>query len=592
MVARRRLLAALALAPAAAARSEPSSDAATRDLDAAADRALAGAILDIRSKGARTDGVSDDADAVVKAAGQGVVVFPPGVTHIGRDLVIHAPAYARGGAVISPASGVTVTFAQGLHAPLVEIFGGEGRVAFAPGSQAVGHPEWWGARTGDPALDCAPAIDACIEACPITQLQEGRYHIHRSILMRVGGRTLRGVGDDQNLGSGASLIVVEDGSVAGIVCGEDSPTRVPTTDYMTLEAFTVARSATIATPGGELARAPTGVRFTWCALLHVNRVTVREHAVGFHIFGCIECYFVQCSAIRYGAGDLLADDRVVGFFLDYRAPLGMAGGNASIYLSQCRAFTDGKVAYPYSAGLASRGGFVDLYISQLETGFKLFGIDLQGDGPGSASYSTQDCRISQCVLDSNGTAGIRVQGAGRHCDVHISGCYVALAGGSASSACVELGGAESSTQALRGIVTVSDCEFLGDAGGVSAENVTICNLALNSHIDLARPITFTGVGNSEIRDTARILHKPPVRYPAVSLSRCEGVAVAMSASGEKDGFHGGVSMDAGSSRIDVNCTRIDRAAVGGEQSLILVAGAPWGGGVDFGDGCIATGAIK
>jgi hypothetical protein len=329
----------------------------------------------------------------------------------------------------------------------------------------------------------------------------------------------------------------------------------------------------------------------WCALLRATRVTVREHAVGFFVLGCVECYLSRCSAIRYSAGGTIADDVVAGFFLDYESDSGFVGGNASIYLDECRAFTSGKIPFPYSAGLATRGGFSDLYVSKFETGFNLFGIDLQGDGAGSKSYSTQDCLVRDCVLDSNAAAGIRIRSAGDHCDVHILGCYVALAGGFASAACLVLGGVDAAKDALNGAITVGGCEFIGDYAGVRATNVAVCNLSGNSYLNLCEPVALTRVRFSEVRDVVRLMRRPPSAHAVVSLSQCEGLTIAMSASGVANGFRCGVSLDHSSARVEVNCTRFDPDAVGGAGRMIELDGSPWGGGPTFGNRNVATGAL-
>jgi hypothetical protein len=592
MVERRDLLAALALGPiagavgASAGRGEEPTGASQ-----IAARALADAIVDIRLTGARSDGVTDDADAVARAASEGSVLFPRGVSRIGRDLVIRARAHLAQGAIVSPASGVTITFAGGLDAPLTRVFAGEGAVVLDPAIQPVGQPEWWGAVANDADVDCAAAINACIRSCAVTQLQQAHYHIRQSIEIRGAGKTLRGVNAADDPGTPSTQIVVEDAAITGIVCGTDTRTKSPTTDDLTLESFTVSRARRVATPGQDPRLAPTGVKFLWCALLHATRVTVREHAVGFSIYGCAECYFTQCSAIRIGAGAEIANDIVSGFFLDYSAASGYAGGNASMYFERCRAFTSGRVPFPYSAGLTTFGGFVDLFISRFETGFKLFGIDLRGDGTSAESFATQDCLIRDCVLDSNAAAGIRIRGAGSHCDVHVSGCYIALAEGFTSAACVMLGGGEAATDGLGGAVTVCDCEFIGDYAGVIATNVAVCNLASNTHLNLQQPVTFTRVGFSEVRDTVRITRLPAPTFPVVSLSECEGVTVGVSASGVADAFRCGVFVDPGSSRIEVNCTRLDASTVGGAHNLIVSGGAPWGGGATFGNRNVVSGAI-
>ena len=590
MLQRRRLLAALALTPVAGATG---ADAASlQDPQAGRDapgHALTGAFSDIRGAGAKSDGVTNDGESILRAAKEGGVVFPRGVTLVAHDLVVPSYAVAVAGAMITVARGATLTFAAGFWAPLAHVFAGEGVITFAEGSQRVAYPEWWGARIGERELDCAPAINACIEASPITLLQQGAYHIRSPIFVRGHGRTLRGVNESQDAAKPSTQIIIDDAEAPGVVCGRDSASRPDLIDYITLENFAVGRSRP-APASVHLTKAPAGVRLMWCALLHVNRVTVWNHPVGFYVFGCVESYFDQCSALH---GDTIQDSsaaHVCGFYLDYSAPLGLAGGNASIYLDRCRAFGHEKTSFGYSAGLASAGGFVDLLISKFETGFQQYGIDLRGDGTDSNSYSTQNCHIVNCFLDSNDYSGVRIQSAGRHCDVHVSGCYIDLRNSKASSACLYLGGADASSDGIGGTITASNCEFVGDYAGVVATNVAVCTLALNTHLDLQAPVAFLRVHDSEVRDVIRLLHPARTPSPAVRLEHCERISVSVSVSGISNAFRGGVSLDGDTRRVEVNVTRIDEGAVGGAGQRVLVDGSPWKGGL-LDHGNVVTGAV-
>jgi hypothetical protein len=491
--------------------------------------------------------------------------------------------------MITVARGATLTFAAGFWAPLTHVFSGEGVVAFAEGSQGAAYPEWWGARIGERDLDCAPAINACIEASPVTLLQQGAYHIRTPIFIRRHSRTLRGVNESQDAKKPSTQIIIDDAEAPGVVCGRDSSSRPDLTDYITLENFAVGRSRP-APSSVHLAKAPAGVRLMWCALLHVNRVTVWNHPVGFYVFGCVESYFEQCSALHSDSIQDSSAAHVCGFYLDYSAPLGLAGGNASIYLDRCRAFGHEKTDYGYSAGLASTGGFVDLLISKFETGFQQYGIDLRGDGTASNSYSTQNCHIVNCFLDSNDYSGIRIQSAGHHCDVRVSGCYIDLRGTKTSSACLFLGGTDASSDGIGGTITASNCEFVGDYAGVVATNVAVCTLALNTHLNLQAPVAFSRVHDSEVRDVIRLIRPARTPSPAVLLEHCERISVSVSVSGVSNGFRGGVSLDGDTRRVEVNVTRIDEDAVGGASQRVLVDGSSSKGDL-LSHGNVVTGAV-
>ncbi len=544
-----------------------------------------------------------------RATGQEPVTFPAGVTHVDKDLTIRSYAVAKPGARIVLAPGVKLTFAAGFEGPPAPIFEGGGHVAFNAAAFSVGRPEWWGARTGDSTFDCAPALNACIAACPVTELAAGAYYVATRLAVGVSNRTVRGRGASQKpylqgpatLSPDATQIVLTSPSADGILVGFDQPTAPPALlEFVTLEDFAVVRAtarvplgvsgaAPIVNPAAGILPCPTGLAFKWVANCHFNRVLALEHSIGFYIYGCVESYWNNCAALRATAGANGGNDNWSGFYLDYNAASGYNGGNASIYLTACRAFSgvgQGHGPATYASGVTSAGGFVDLFITQMETGLVHYGIDLEGSGPGVVDFRTEDLLIANCILDSPVRAGLRIRNAGGNTAVEINGLYVGLAR--------DCGAAGLELDDVGGVVAINGAQFIGggvNGTGVRAVKANSITMSGNIFTDMANPISFKSVGPSKVEGAINAAQGAWPANPAVALSDCHGCKVEVSLTGAAGAYAGGVSLDAACQGNAIDATMIAAGVVGGAAHTILYDGKSWGGGPTFGKGNVANGPL-
>ena len=583
---------------------------AARSVAGPAQRPTAGPLTSLKAFGASGDGQADDTAAVRAAAASGSeIVVPKGVYRIAGGLAFKAPVRFDHGAVIDAAPGAVIQFGGGVVAGPHQIFAlAEGaRVALASTAGSIGYPEWWGARPDAPMLDCGPAINACIVACPITQLGPGAYYVRTEIVIGIHGRTLQGVQATQQAYAAAGLgtlsttctqIVLTSSAMNGMLVGYDVASQPSfLLEFVKLRDFSICR-ATAATPLGVAGAGaienpssgvlpcPTAIRFKWCVNMQVERVLVAEHSIGFYLYGCVESYWTNCSALRATRGANRNNDNFSGFYLDYSASLSANGGNASIYITRCRSFCNNQ-RMTYQAGLTTHAGFVDLFVEQFETGLIQFGIDLQAAGAASTSERSEDCQIIAPVLDSAAIAAIRIQRAGVNSDIHITGGYLACAGPAA--ACLLLGG-PGAEEGIAGSVSITGVQMIGDGLGVVGYDVGTVNLVNNTYADVPTPIKLTHARASEIRDFAhrRTAGNP---NPIVTLVDCHNCEISIGAKGAKGAVSCGVAVDRASSSCEINVTRIEATVVGGAGNKIFYDGLPWGGGREFGDGHIATGVL-
>jgi hypothetical protein len=112
------------------------------------------AALDLRYPVAKVvagtgDGVADDraaiasADSAAAATGS-PVLLRPGTYRVASNLTVASPVTVQPGAILKPASGVTVTLAGGVDAPRRQIFDHSIGGLVVPQKVDYYHPAWWG----------------------------------------------------------------------------------------------------------------------------------------------------------------------------------------------------------------------------------------------------------------------------------------------------------------------------------------------------------------------------------------------------------------------------------------------------------------
>ena len=229
---------------------------------------------------------------------------------------------------------------QGLFVP-----GARGSRHFARVWDGIaGRPEWFGAQVNDGRADCAPAIEACIVLCPVTQLAQADYFIRRTLVVDRARRTVRGTARyASDEGQGTRIIL--QGSAPGIHDADvllvgsvrkppgvhDSyPTGIHLSDLTLIRDGASAPHAS-----GDLRRYPAGLRASYLVHCTFARITSLESSVGFYFGGTVYTKVDDCLAQRVMAGQRTEPDLAAGFFLDGTPEIGLAGGNASIYLDRC-----------------------------------------------------------------------------------------------------------------------------------------------------------------------------------------------------------------------------------------------------------------
>ncbi len=454
-----------------------------------------------------------------------------------------------------------------------------------------GRPEWFGARTNDPAFDNAAAIQAALDLCPTVMLGAGSYHIRTGLRVTRNGTRMIGAGitqTDQGSNDRSTQIVCSSATDTIIQIGSDSRTQ-PGTLIETIQLcdFTLRRSVAPFVPVAGVEGA-IGIALRWCVNCHIERVFSIDSARGWYFYGTVENYVRHCAALRAIPGSRAGTDMFVGFHLDYAAPLAANAGNASLYIDHCRAFGGfgGRApSFQYSAGLRTDGGWVDLYIEGFETGTLQYGIHGNGDGAGPGlSFKTENLTISNCVLDPGYLASIRLENADASSAIQIANCYCAVTATGTSIVLYNLGGAVT--------LTGNQC-IIGAPGGTGLSAVAVNNLrtAGNIYTRLKQPIYLERVTNFHVQDTIRVFDQAR-DYPAVTVTACKRGKIDCVVSGRAGVQAAGVALRGGSSLIEVCGTNIDPdTIIGGAANKVTFEGKPVTVAGAFGTGCLATGIM-
>lgn len=498
------------------------------------------------------------------------------------------------GGILSATTAITLTFSGGFGARAQQCFALSGGAAAVFSGVPMGGPEWWGAQRGVPGFDCTAALQAAINALPVTLLQAGAYYYSTTLQMQTNDRTLRGMGASQLpsaaaaggagtglVSTGASQLIMTSAGANGIQMGSSSATlpgallenaRIEDLDVLRATAavpYGVAGAAAIANPVAGTAGAPTGIVQRWCGLCYLTRVMSIEHSYGFSAFGTVETYRDNCTALRFTAAANAGNDFFVGFYQDNSAPFtGLNSGNASIYYDKCRVFSNvgvmGAPAYTYNAGLQTYQGWTDTFINRFETGVTQYGIDAAGRTAAGADVETEDLLIEDCVLDSCSLACVRAQTGGGLTALTIMGCYLATL----PTATAVLLGTLNGAALIEGNQQIA----VGGATGLSAVNCNGVTSSGNLWNGPVQPIILSGCTRVDIQD--RVRAQSAGTFPALtSIGTVRGY-FRLDVDGVAGAFASGVNLSgAANSKVECQMTMVDPACVtGGSANKLLANG--------------------
>ncbi|WP_295530055.1 hypothetical protein [Novosphingobium sp. Chol11] len=501
------------------------------------------------------------------------LVLGPGVTRVTANMVVKVDLMLQPGAVIEVAAGRTLTLLGGLIAPLGHIFTGPGRVDLGRSRIASAHPEWWGAAPGDGGRDSLPALQACLRSHPAMRLLAADYYISNTFVVERGFCSITGAGfRGTQPGDGTRLIVTNGTADVMRVGPETSPGGVNAfPQNIAVRSLALSRSVVPDTAGGRM---PAGLRAQFLLFADFREISAFEHGAGFVARGLVRSTLTDCVAFRSMTG-AQSGQLWRGFLLDGARDIGLAGGNASIFLRGCNATIGGAPALADPVGLQIEGAFADTFITEFETSGVPTGIRIDGKTAligARARHGHIDLHLVLPIIDQCASVGIDILDTSPDALIDVIDPYVAVAPGAKAALRLEN---------MRGLATITGGQLAGAvnlaAGGravgllaSASSGLQVGGLKILEH---ARPAALTGCSGFALR---LAIANPSSRpgASAIVLRDCEGGTADVLISGQNSAFASGVRVEGSAKRLRIDATTISPGAVGDAGKRVTLGDRP------------------
>ena len=496
---------------------------------------------------------ADSWSSTASAAG-GAVSAPAELIRIDRDTTVAADVTAGPGSRFEVAAGATLTFTGDLIAPAGPLFAGLGKVDLTRSRVVAARPEWWGAVADDPAVDCGPALHACLAAHLAMQLGAGDYHLAEALRVDRPNRRIWGIGRAKDF-RGTRLLRRGGAGPVILVGTAAAPATINAFLWgVDLRWIELGRTEP---PHGDAADPATGLQVRHVVDCRFEGLRANEHAIGFSLQGAVRTFLSDCSAFRSVVGSD-GRDTFVGFDLDGRHPPAAiaTGANASLYIVDGLVRTGNHPRLALSAGCRLTGALSDTFLDRFET--TDVGVGILVDGQRAALDAAQrraghvDLHIRGAVLDQCGDAGIRLTGLSDEALVDIADPYVALAPtGSAALDLADCGGN----------IGITGGQMIGwTAPGSAATGLRLratsgVAVAGTKLVGFARPVDAAASTAFEL--AVGINYRgPATAEPAIRLAACTHGHIRPRITGTAGVFDCGVAADGACDAIDITTAGI------------------------------------
>lgn len=374
--------------------------------------------------GADTSGVSSSSAAFTSANNlSNQVVITKGTYLLSTSVTFTVPVTVEFGAVITVPNGVTLAFNKGFNAGVYQCFNttGTGLVTFSPQYTAEGFAEWWGAASGE-STDSGPAINKAIVALLKVQLMGADYFSSQTIKIQLPHRELCGVGFSfADTTDQVTRLLVTSGSLDVILIGPD-------TEPATLEFFQqqnavrnlyVARSV-----APVISSVCSGITMQYTLYAQLENVKSNNSIYGFEFYGTVYTTLEKCASNRVASGTGAGTDLWYGYYINGFADVGVAGGNASLYLNYCTAgCNNSALQLSGSVGFYADNAFTDVFMESPETVTCTTSISVIGNASPSLPASNTDFMIKNHIGDQFKEFGIYIRNVNDFGSISISGGY-------------------------------------------------------------------------------------------------------------------------------------------------------------------------
>lgn len=507
-------------------------------------------------------------------AGEHGYALAAGVYRVDANMRIDADLKLAPGAVIEIAPGATLQLSGHFEAPLSRVFAGSGRVDLNHGRTPHAHPEWWGAAPGDSGRDSLAAMQACHAAHPVMQLLPADYYLSDTLVVerafsRITGSGFRGTDGWQ----GTRLILTNGrGDVMRVGPRSRPPSVNDFPQNIEIRSLALCRSAPVDAGAG---RQPVGLAASYLLYARFEQVSAAEHGTSFLLHGLVRSQLIDCVAFRSIPG-VQSGQPWRGFLLDGMSDIGLAGGNASLFMTDCNATIGGNPGVSDSVGLLLEGAFADSFITNFEATAVAVGIRVDGQTArigDRARNGHVNLHIRMPIVDQCGDAGIVIRDTSAHMMIDLAEPYVAVAPqGRAGIRCEAMHGSLAiqggqlvgTTNSAAGGTAVG--LLVNDSEGLQVRGLKILEHAAPVELSACRGFALQGwIGNPR--------HATP--RDAALLRDCARGTVALLVVGRDRAFGGGVAIEGTARRLRIDTTGHDDAALsGGEDNRVRRRGRP------------------
>lgn len=517
-------------------------------------------------------GLGLESGASAQQSSEGIAtIVEPGVHRVMANTTIKGDLLVKSGASIDIAAGCTLTLLGSMIAPITPIFTGAGLVDLNRSRLSAAHPEWWGARPGDGRVDSLAAMQLCLRAHPIMHLLAADYYISDTLVVdrafsRVFGSGFRGT----ELGQGTRIIVTNGSADVLRVGPATKPATVADfTQNIEIRALALCRSKPVSSRGSM---APAGLRAQFLLFALFEQVSAFEHGIGIVARGLVRSTMRDCVAFRSTPG---ADGRrpYRGFLLDGSEDIGLAGGNASLYLQACNATIGGAPDVADSVGLLLDGAFADCFVidfeaTALECGIRVDGMSEAIGARGRHGHANLHLRMP--IVDQCSRAGVEIRDTTVQSVIDITGPYVAVA---------PTGQVGIQVDRMRGSISISGGQVLGGMNSAArgaavglevreSRGIAVHGLKI---VDHAQPVRLADCSGFALHPTIMNTAERS-GGAAILIERCEGGSIAPLISADRSSFSFGVALDDRSTRLRVDCVGVAPQSVGVGANRVSIAG--------------------
>lgn len=530
-------------------------------------------VVSVLDFGADKTGTTTSSTAFTNANSTGnTLVIPKGTYLISSSVTFTVPVSIEYGAIITIPTGVTLAFNAGFKADVYKVFNctGTGAVTFNWNYLTVGYPEWWGAKS-DGATDCYAAITACLLACKTTHLHAGDYFTSSTIKMTNPYRTLEGVG--QNYSDTASQVTRLLVTSASLNCLQVGPDTQPATVNLFQRENVVKNIYIGRTVAPTISSACCSVLIQYTLYAVFEHVRTDVSIYGFFLYGNVTITMNNCIAVRAIAGAGAGTDKWYGFYINGFASIGLAGGNASVYLNYCLATCNlAALSTSGSVGFYADNAFTDLFIESPESGDCTIGIQILGNASTTDLAGNTDCQIKNPIIDTFRQFGLYFKDINKFGSASVSQGYYAPATttGTASVYIQNCVGSVNVTGGQFVMFPSTTCKpiIIDSSKGVIVANSQILESSTSG-------VVLTNTTNSTIRPLIKNFSATLAAAGVQLNSTCLANVIEPVIYGGTSKIALGVQLvSSANARNEINCTGIDSSALAVYTDKLQINGSP------------------